>query len=48
MFLSSDLSVAAQRLLQTESATYVWGLPLYYSGQVCLALSVGKDKTNRG
>ena len=48
MFFLSDLSVAAQRLLQTESATYVWGLPLYYSGQVCLALSVGKKRTNRG
>jgi uncharacterized membrane protein YhhN len=48
MFLLSDLSVAAQRLLQTESATYVWGLPLYYSGQVCLALSVGKKTTTRG
>ncbi len=48
MFLLSDLSVAAQRLLQTESATYVWGLPLYYSGQVCLALSIGRKRTNRG
>lgn len=39
LFFLSDLSVAALRLVQTEFPTYVWGLPLYYGGQVCLALS---------
>ncbi len=39
MFFVSDLSVAAQRILQTDFPTFVWGLPLYYAGQTCLALS---------
>jgi uncharacterized membrane protein YhhN len=39
LFYFSDLSVAAQRLLQTDMATYVWGLPFYFAGQLCLALS---------
>ena len=38
LFFLSDLSVAALRLVQTEFPTYVWGLPSYYAGQVCLAL----------
>lgn len=43
MFFLSDLSVAALRLVQTAFPTYVWGLPLYYVGQLCLALSVRKS-----
>jgi len=39
MFFVSDMSVAAQRILQSEIPTIIWGLPLYYSGQLCLALS---------
>jgi len=39
MFFISDLSVAAQRILQVDFPTFVWGLPLYYAGQTCLALS---------
>ncbi len=46
LFYFSDLSVAAQRLLQTDMATYVWGLPFYYGGQLCLALSCGKTRPN--
>lgn len=38
MFFVSDLSVAMQRLLGTDFPTIVWGLPLYYSGQTCIAL----------
>lgn len=40
LFFVSDLSVAALRLVQTDLPTYVLGLPFYYAGQVCLALSV--------
>ncbi len=43
MFFLSDLSVAALRLVQTAFPTYVWGLPLYYAGQLCLAVSVSQS-----
>ncbi len=46
MFFLSDLSVAALRLVQTEIPTYVWGLPLYYAGQLCLALSVSQSRSH--
>lgn len=46
MFFVSDLSVAMQRLLNTEFPTIVWGLPLYYAGQTCLALGVKKRTLN--
>lgn len=39
MFFVSDLSVAATRLVATSFPTIVWGLPLYYGGQLCLAVS---------
>jgi uncharacterized membrane protein YhhN len=42
MFFCSDLSVAALRIVQSEFPTYVWGLPLYYAGQLCLAASVSR------
>lgn len=45
LFFLSDLSVAALRLVQTEFPTYVWGLPLYYAGQLCLALSVAQPRS---
>jgi uncharacterized membrane protein YhhN len=40
LFYLSDLSVAAMRFTDPPFPTYVLGLPLYYSGQLCLALSV--------
>ncbi|MDJ0710871.1 MAG: lysoplasmalogenase [Woeseiaceae bacterium] len=46
LFFLSDLSVAALRIVQTDMATYVAGLPLYYSGQVCLALSVSQSRSH--
>ncbi len=46
MFFLSDLSVAALRLVQTDFPTYVWGLPLYYAGQVCLALSTSQSRSH--
>jgi uncharacterized membrane protein YhhN len=40
LFFISDLSVAAMRFTDPLFPTYVLGLPLYYSGQLCFALSV--------
>ncbi len=48
LFFLSDLSVGALRIVQTDVATYVIGLPLYYGGQVCLALSVSQSRSQRG
>lgn len=45
-FFLSDLSVASLRLLHTEFPAYVWGLPLYYAGQVCLALSAAQSRSH--
>lgn len=47
LFFLSDLSVASLRLVQTEFPSYVWGLPLYYAGQLCLALSVSQSPSGR-
>ncbi len=46
LFFLSDLSVAALRIVQTDAATYVVGLPFYYAGQVCLALSVSQSRSH--
>ena len=46
LFFLSDLSVAALRLVQTECPTYIVGLPLYYAGQVCLALSSSQSRSH--
>jgi len=46
LFFLSDLSVAALRLVQTDYPTYVIGLPLYYAGQVCLALSISHSRSH--
>lgn len=46
MFFLSDLSVAALRLVQTGYPTYIAGLPLYYAGQVCLALSSSQSRSH--
>ena len=46
LFFLSDLSVAALRLVQTDFPTYVWGLPFYYAGQLCLALSVSQSRSH--
>ncbi|PRQ02146.1 YhhN-like protein [Enhygromyxa salina] len=39
-FYLSDLSVARERFVQPEFLNRLWGLPAYYLGQLCLALSV--------
>ncbi len=46
LFFLSDLSVAALRIVQTGYPTYAVGLPLYYAGQVCLALSVSQSRSH--
>ncbi len=45
MFFLSDLSVAMQRIIETEFPTIVWGLPLYYSGQLCLAVGASHSSS---
>ena len=46
LFFLSDLSVAALRLVQTDYPTFVLGLPFYYAGQVCLALSSSQSRSH--
>jgi len=43
MFFASDLSVAMQRIMNTEFPTIIWGLPLYFAGQTCIALSAASS-----
>ena len=43
MFFVSDLSVAMQRIVETDFPTIIWGLPLYYAGQICLALGTALE-----
>lgn len=45
MFFVSDISVAMQRIVETEFPTIIWGLPLYYSGQLCLALGASHSSS---
>ena len=45
MFFVSDLSVAAQRIIGTDFPTIIWGLPLYYAGQLCLALGSAQSSS---
>ena len=40
LFYLSDLSVAALRFTEPPFPTYVFGLPLYYAAQICLAFSI--------
>ncbi|KIG15376.1 putative MEMBRANE PROTEIN [Enhygromyxa salina] len=39
-FYLSDLSVASDRFVRRDFLNRLWGLPAYYLGQLCLALSV--------
>jgi uncharacterized membrane protein YhhN len=39
-FAASDLSVARERFVQPAFGNLLWGLPLYYAGQLVLAVSV--------
>jgi uncharacterized membrane protein YhhN len=39
-FYLSDLSVARDRFVRPELLNRLWGLPAYYLGQLCLALSL--------
>jgi len=48
MFFVSDLSVAAQRIVQSDFPTIIWGLPLYYAGQLCFALGAAQWSTRAG
>jgi uncharacterized membrane protein YhhN len=46
LFYLSDLSVASLRLVQVDYPIYIIGLPLYYAGQVCFALSVSQSRSH--
>jgi uncharacterized membrane protein YhhN len=46
LFFLSDLSVASLRIVQTDFPTYIWGLPLYYAGQLCLAMSASQSRSH--
>ena len=46
LFFLSDLSVAALRIVQTDVPVYVLGLPLYYGGQVLLALGTSQSRSH--
>jgi uncharacterized membrane protein YhhN len=39
-FYLSDLAVARDRFVQEDFLNRLWGLPAYYLGQLCLAMSV--------
>lgn len=45
LFFVSDLSVAAQRFVMVDFPTIIWGLPLYYAGQLCFALSSSQSSS---
>jgi uncharacterized membrane protein YhhN len=45
LFFVSDLSVAAQSIVVVDFPTIIWGLPLYYAGQLCFALSSSQSSS---
>ena len=45
LFFVSDLAVAMQRIVTPGFPAYLWGLPLYYSGQLCLALGASHSSS---
>ncbi len=45
LFFVSDLAVAMQRIVAPGFPAYLWGLPLYYSGQLCLALGTSHSSS---
>lgn len=47
MFYVSDIAVAREAFDVSEAPDYVWGLPLYYGGQVVLAWAAGKAKNTQ-
>jgi uncharacterized membrane protein YhhN len=42
MFYLSDLAVARERFVEHGFTNKAWGLPLYFGGQLVLAVSVGE------
>jgi len=44
MFYLSDLSVAIGQFVPVDFPHFVWGLPLYYGGQLLLALSIASER----
>jgi len=48
MFYLSDLSVAMQRIVESDFPTYIWGLPLYYAAQLCFAFGASHSTSQDG
>ena len=46
LFFVSDLSVAAQRIVEVDFPTFVWGLPLYYAAQLCFAVGASHSSSH--
>lgn len=47
LFYFSDLSVAAGQFVQADFPNFVWGLPLYYGGQVLIVLGIARSPADR-
>ena len=45
LFFVSDIAVAMQRIVAPGFPAYLWGLPLYYAGQLCLALGTSHSSS---
>ncbi|MDJ0906593.1 MAG: lysoplasmalogenase [Woeseiaceae bacterium] len=45
LFFVSDIAVAMHRIVAPDFPAYLWGLPLYYSGQLCLALGASHSSS---
>lgn len=43
LFYASDIAVARAQFVVPDSLDSLWGLPLYFAGQLCLASSVVRD-----
>ena len=43
LFYFSDVSVARGQFMDTAFPEYVWGLPMYYGGQILLAISISQN-----
>lgn len=47
LFFLSDIAVSRNRFVVPESMDWLWGLPLYYAGQLFLAYSVATIRSPR-
>jgi uncharacterized membrane protein YhhN len=45
LFFVSDIAVAMQRLVVIDFPAYLWGLPLYYTAQLCIAAGASQSSS---